>query len=74
MPDRPKKPDPPLLSKIIILVVGSLIGAFFADLFFVPAAAYSAIRYDTAQAMRDCIVLSLGTLGGALLFSWASKR
>ncbi len=54
-----------------IVAVGSLVGAFFANLFGVPAIIN---RYTITDCVRDCIVMAIGALLGGLLFSWASKR
>lgn len=54
-----------------IVAVGSLIGAFFANLFFVPKLMS---RYTIADCARDCVVVAVGAILGGLLFSWASKR
>jgi hypothetical protein len=54
-----------------IAAIGSLIGAFFADLFLVSA---TVNRYDIKDFVRDGVVAAIGALAGGMFFSWASKR
>jgi hypothetical protein len=61
---------PNLLSAAIV-GAGGLVGAGFASLFVTGSILG---RYSAADAIRDWIILSVGAILGAVLFSWASKR
>jgi hypothetical protein len=54
-----------------IVAVGALVGAFFADVLFVPPVLNG---YSAASGFHDWAVMSVGAALGGLVFSWASKR
>jgi hypothetical protein len=60
------------LVAVIVVAVGSLVGAMFAS--FLIGGSGMLGRYSFGDTVRDCIILSLGAILGGLVFSWASKR
>jgi hypothetical protein len=59
------------LLRAAIAGAGGVIGAGFASVFVTGSVLG---RYSTVDAIRDWIILSVGAIVGAVLFSWASKR
>ena len=58
------------LLSMFLAGAGGLIGGFFGLLFCPPVVN----RYTIADAVRDGVILTIATIAGAVLFSWASKR
>ena len=61
-----------LTVQVVITAIGGLIGVFFASIFCPQDLLHG--RYSLGDFFRDWIILSIGTVLGGLLFSWASKR
>jgi hypothetical protein len=57
---------------VVVVVAGSLIGLMFAAMLISGSGMMG--RYSYGDAIRDWIILSVGVVLGAILFSWASKR